>query len=48
MPELLLNTAISMDKTGDVENAKTFYNAVIGKFPTLPEAKDAKKYLLAL
>lgn len=48
MPELLLNTAISMDKTGDVENAKTFYNAVIGKFPTSPEAKDAKKYLLAL
>ena len=48
MPELLLNTAISMDKTGDVENAKTFYNAVIGKFPTSAEAKDAKKYLLAL
>jgi TolA-binding protein len=48
MPELLLNTAISMEKTGDIENAKTFYNAVIGKFPASDEAKDGKKYLLAL
>lgn len=48
MPELLLNTAISMEKTDDIENAKTFYNAVIGKFPASSEAKDAKKYLLAL
>lgn len=48
MPELLLNTAISMEKTDDIQNAKTFYNAVIGKFPASSEAKDAKKYLLAL
>ena len=48
MPELLLNTAISMEKTNDIQNAKTFYNAVIAKFPVSSEAEEAKKYLLAL
>ena len=45
MPELMLNTAISMDKTNDKKNAKAFYNGIILKFPDSPEAKSAKKYL---
>ena len=45
MPELMLNTAISMDKTNDKKNAKAFYNGIISKFPDSPEAKSAKKYL---
>jgi TolA-binding protein len=45
MPTLLLHTAISMDKTHDKKNAKTFYNAVVVKYPNSPEAKEAKKHL---
>lgn len=45
MPELMLNTAISMDKTNDKKNAKAFYNGIILKFPDSPQAKSAKKYL---
>lgn len=45
MPELLLNTAISMDKTKDKKNAKAFYNAVVAKYPESSQAKSAKKYL---
>ena len=48
MPELLLNTAISMDKTNDKKNAKVFYNAILSKYPDTKEAKSAQKYLLAL
>lgn len=48
MPELLLNTAISMDKTNDKNNAKVFYNAIITKYPNAKEATSAKKYLLAI
>ena len=48
MPELLLNTAISMDKTNDKKNAKVFYNAILSKYPDSKEAKSAQKYLLAL
>ncbi len=48
MPELLLNTAISMDKTNDKKNAKTFYNAVIAKFPESSQAKSAKKHLQSM
>lgn len=48
MPELLLNTAISMDKTNDTNNAKTFYNAVVTKYPNSDEAQKAKEYLLAI
>ena len=32
MPVLMLHTAISMDKTGDKDNAQAFYNAVITKY----------------
>ncbi len=45
MPVLMLHTAISMDRTGDKKNAKTFYNAVISKYPNSPSAKIAKTKL---
>lgn len=45
MPELMLYSGISMDKTGDKANAKNFYNAVIQKYPNTKEAKEAKKQL---
>ena len=45
MPVLMLHTAISMDKTGDKKNAKTFYNAVVAKYPESTSAKTAKKKL---
>ena len=48
MPELLLNTAISMERTKDTNNAKSFYDALIAKFPNSNEAKTAQKNLLAL
>ena len=45
MPELMLNTAISMYKTGDKKNAKAFFNGVIVKYPDSAQAKSAKKYM---
>lgn len=45
MPNLLLHTAVSMYKTGDTKNAKSFYDAVIARYPKSQEAKDAKKLL---
>ncbi|MDB2562154.1 tetratricopeptide repeat protein [Sulfurimonas sp.] len=48
MPELLLNTAVSMEKTGDMKNAKSFYNGIINKFPSSPEAMRAQENLLAI
>ena len=45
MPNLMLHTAIAMDKTGDKTNAKAFYSGVIAKFPKSEQAKDAAKYL---
>jgi len=45
MPKLMLHTAIAMNKTGDKEHAKAFYNAVVVKYPKSKEAKEAKKYL---
>ena len=48
MPVLMLHTAISMDRTGDKKNAKTFYNAVISKYPSSEEAKIASKKLSSI
>lgn len=48
MPELMLNTAISMDKTNDKKNAKVFYSAVVSKYPESSEAQSAKKYLKSM
>jgi TolA-binding protein len=45
MPELMLNTAISMDKTGDKKNAKAFYNGIIAKYPDSSQAKVAREKL---
>jgi len=42
MPKLMLNTAISMDKTGDSKNAKAFYTGVIRKYPDSPQANTAQ------
>jgi TolA-binding protein len=48
MPVLLLHTAISMDRTGDKKNAKSFYNAVIKKYPSSNSANIAKDRLSKL
>lgn len=45
MPELMLHTAISMEKTGDKSHAKSFYQAIIQKYPNSKEAQKAKKLL---
>ncbi len=45
MPNLMLHTAISMDKTGDKKNAKRFYNGVISKYPNSKESIKAQEYL---
>jgi TolA-binding protein len=45
MPELMLHTAIAMDKTGDKKNAKSFYKGVIAKYPSSKSAKTAKSNL---
>ncbi|MEJ2372234.1 MAG: tetratricopeptide repeat protein [Sulfurimonas sp.] len=45
MPKLMLHTAISMDKTGDKSHAKSFYQAILKKYPNSKEAIKAKKLL---
>ncbi len=45
MPKLMLHTAISMDKTGDKVHAKSFFKALVSKYPNSAEAKEAKRYL---
>ena len=45
MPNLMLHTAVSMSKTGDSEHAKSFFNALISKYPNSKEAKEAENYL---
>jgi TolA-binding protein len=45
MPVLMLHTAISMQKTGDTEKAKTFYEALIIKYPNSDSAKIAQERL---
>ena len=48
MPDLMLHTARSMQLTGDKKNAKSFYRAVVAKYPKSAQAKSAKKYLNSL
>ena len=48
MPNLMLHTAISMNKTKDIGNAKKFLSALISNYPKTPEAKEAKKILASL
>jgi len=45
MPNLMLHTAISMQKTGDKTNAKKFYEAIIAKFPDSNYAVSAQDKL---
>ncbi|MDC7243154.1 MAG: hypothetical protein PQJ44_04265 [Sphaerochaetaceae bacterium] len=45
MPRLLLHSAISFEKVGDIENASVFYNTLLDNFPNSSEAKEVKKSL---
>jgi len=45
MPKLMLNSAISMDKTGDKAHAQAFYRAVVSKYPESSEAESAAKHI---
>ena len=45
MPTLMLHTAISMERTGDKSHARSFYKAIIAKYPNSKEAKEAKRRL---
>ncbi|MBU0632300.1 tetratricopeptide repeat protein [bacterium] len=48
MPNLMLHTAVAMQKTNDISNAKKFFAALIASYPKTAEAKDAKKILSSL
>ncbi len=48
MPNLMLHTALSMSKTGDIAGAKKFLTALIAKYPLSKEALRAKKSLKLL
>jgi len=45
MPKLLLHSAISFEKTGDKDNAKSFYSTLIDLYPSSNEASEAKQNL---
>ena len=45
MPILMLHTAVSMEKTGDKKNAKSFYQGVVSKYPESKYATTAKSNL---
>ncbi|MBU0721232.1 hypothetical protein KJ877_07815 [bacterium] len=45
MPTLMLHTAVSMEKSGDKNNAEIFYNGLISKYPESQQASEAKKYI---
>lgn len=45
MPKLLLHSAISFEKLGDIENASVFYNTLLDSFPKSKEAKEVKRSL---
>jgi TolA-binding protein len=48
IPELLLLSAISFEKTGDKENAINFYSTLVDAYPETKESKTAKKNLAKL
>jgi len=48
IPTLLLHSAISFEKTDDIENAINFYSTLIDTYPSTNEAKKAKKLLSKL
>ncbi len=45
MPTLMLHAAISMDRTRDRAHGKSFYKAIIVKYPNSKEASEAKRRL---
>jgi TolA-binding protein len=45
MPNLMLHTAISLEKSNDKEGARQFFQALIAKYPDSSEAKKASKLL---
>ncbi|MEA1915231.1 MAG: hypothetical protein U9N30_07925 [Campylobacterota bacterium] len=45
MPKLLLHSAIAFEKTGDIDNASSFYSTLIEVYGDSPEAKTAKQKL---
>ena len=45
IPKLLLHSAISFEKTKDLENASNFYGTLIDVYPDTIEAKEAQKKL---
>jgi TolA-binding protein len=48
IPELLLFSAISFEKTGDKENAVNFYSTLVDAYPETKESKTASKNLAKL
>lgn len=48
MPTLMLHTALSMSKTGDIAGAKKFLRVLIAKYPSSKEALKAKNSLKLL
>ncbi len=45
MPTLMMHSAVCMEKTGDIENAKRFLEAIIANYPADKLAKDAQTRL---
>ena len=43
LPRLLLHSAVSFEKTGDIENANNFYSTLVEVYPNTSEAKEASK-----
>jgi len=48
MPTLMMHSAVAMEKTGDITNAKAFLNALIAAYPDSKLATDAQKRLTKL
>jgi TolA-binding protein len=48
MPTLLLHTGMSMEKNGDIANAKAFYSATVSRFAGTGAALEAEKKLSKL
>lgn len=46
MPKLLLHSAISFEKTGDLQNAANFYDTLVDVYPDSKEAETANKNLV--
>ena len=45
MDRLLLHTALSLEKSGDKEQARNFFQAIVDGYPGTTSARIAKKHL---